>query len=340
MDVAKEDFAIRQCGRVSSDEVRTTIIILGAGYMFFCFAAWLIVARLFPLYHNMAVRTIRSKAAISLYWGCGFVCVLLIQAPISVQMFGATSALFMKHVTIPRNVAIAFVTRSVVYVISILYFTSTAMMLSKKTENVPIPARWFTTNVLFCFCFCFPLSSQRKTRGVHIMVLASFMIVIFYVLMDTIPLFLLLLHNITIGVSYPLLFISGFFLIMMIAAHMFYLSITGKTPPNTVYTALAHLIHAAGVLCGLGVVAVIVAGYRELFSAYNINTSSFGNFVIFLLPSVALSAAGLFIRKKLMKEDTESQPTAPVANGNGYGVPDYGATGQTTNDGEKDGLLA
>ena len=196
-----------------------------------------------------------------------------------------------------------------------------ALFASLKSRNsssgvVPREVGKFFINLSFCWsCFCVCVCCSR-TKTMKVLVMFSLMVFLHHNIMEAISFgFMLFIEPsrvfvITIGLFYISLMV---FLVLSISLSIFILrGRNTRTTLSTVYQSCWNSYSAFDYFC--------------MIIFFSLRLHGFSGIVTGLIPSIALSAASWYIKKRL--ERGLSQPNTDTTQ------PEYGATAGTVNDGE------
>ena len=275
----------------------------------------LLIPRLFLRYHKLVTKE-TSPVTRSLYWGTAVISLLIFLSILPCKL----CYIHVSFTSQSSRIALELFIPTVFLVISII--------AARNSGSVPMPAAKFTTHVLFCCCFCFCCSSRCKSKGVQVLTLWAFMTVIYYHITEAVALVLTLFFSITLTLSYALMYVSGvFFAIMLVSIILFSCQSTGRS--QSIPAKCLGVVDVCATLLGCSFVILVFSAFIIFCTILNhgkvrVKGVEAVSLKFSLLPTLALSAAGWFIKKKLLKGKRNThQPTHPT---------DYGAT---KNDGER-----
>ena len=149
------------------------------------------------------------------------------------------------------------------------------------------------------------------------------MTVLYYSIMEAVALIFTLFISIPLTISYALIYISGIFFTIMLVSIILFSCIRTPRQSNICYWCVVLCIVLHSLLFALLALVAVVA-MTQLFSYLKVKGFETVSLRFSVFPSLALSLAGWFIRKKLLKEDIHAQPAH---------LTDNGATGHSLNDG-------
>ena len=218
-------------------------------------------------------------------------------------------------------------------VISAVLFCG-ALFASLKSRNsssgvVPRKIGKFFINLSFCwscFCVCVCCSKRCRAKTMSVLVMFSLMVFLHHNIMEAISFgFVLFVEPtriivITIGLFYISLMV---FLVLSVSLSIFILR--GRNTRTPLYQQFISLVGIVILLLTIfGAVGLTFVVYMTIF--FSLRLHGFSGIVTGLIPSIALSAASWYIKKRL--ERGLSQPNTDTTQ------PEYGATAGTVNDGE------
>ena len=324
-----------------------------AEYVFVSLCLALVIAILFPAVHNHIVSKATRLEHQSLYWGMvvvsnTFVYGLLFAGVKGLSMFLSCTFLesrvyhdhdyrvystFLsrsaKHITVP--VSLEVVINAVL--------SSGALFASLKSRNsshgvVPRKIGKFFINLSFCwscFCVCVCCSKRCRAKTMSVLVMFSLMVFLHHNIMEAISFgFMLFIEPsrvfvITIGLLYISFMV---FLVLSISLSIFILR--GRNTRTPLYQQFISLVGIVILLLIIfGAVGLMFVVYIIIF--FSLRLHGFSGIVTGLIPSIALSAASWYIKKRL--ERGLSQPNTDTTQ------PEYGATAGTVNDAEEQRML-
>ena len=319
-----------------------------AEYVFVSLCLALVIARLFPAVHNHIVSKATRLEHQSLYWGM----VVVSNTFVYGLLFAAAkgwSIVYSSHLLmIIYNPAIFYYYYEIYYfnakqpiivsvllevVINAVLFCG-ALFVSLKSHNsshgvVPRKIGKFFINLSFCwscFCVCVCCSKRCRAKTMSVLVMFSLMVFLHHNIMEAISFgFALFIEPtrvlvITIGLFYISLMV---FLVLSVSLSIFILR--GRNTRTPLYQQFISLVGIVILLLTIfGAVGLMVVVYMIIF--FSLRLHGFSGIVTGLIPSIALSAASWYIKKRL--ERGLSQPNTDTTQ------PEYGATAGTVNDGE------
>ena len=305
-----------------------------AEYVFVSLCVALVIAILFPAVHNHIVSKATRLEHQSLYWGMVVVSNIFVYGLVfgvgrgwsisfscmSLESVYSDSDVTSKQLLVPVSLEV---------VINVILFSS-ALFASLKSRNsshgvVPRELGKFLINISFCwscFCVCVCCSKRCRAKTMSVLVMFSLMVFLHHNIMEAISFgFALFIEPtriivITIGLFYLSLMV---FLVLSVSLSIFILR---GTPLYQQFISLVGIVIL--LLSIFGAVGLMFVVYMIIF--FSLRLHGFSGIVTGLIPSIALSAASWYIKKRL--ERGLSQPNTDTAQ------PEYGATAGTVNDGE------
>ena len=309
-----------------------------AEYVFVSLCLALVIARLFPVVHNHIVSKATRLEHQSLYWGMVVVSNIFVYG--LVFAVGRGLSIFVSVILLyyydDYNSLVGptmIVPVSLEVVINVILFSG-ALFASLKSRNsshgvVPRELGKFFINLSFCwscFCVCVCCSKQRRAKTMSVLVMFSLMVFLHRNIMEAISFgFMLFIEPsriivITIGLFYISLMV---FLVLSVSLSIFILR--GRNTRTPLYQQFISLVGIVILLLTIfGAVGLMVVVYMIIF--FSLRLHRFSGIVTGLIPTIALSAASWYIKKRL--ERGLSQPNTDTTQ------PEYGATAGTVNDGE------
>lgn len=270
-----------------------------SSYILLSCSLMLLIPRLLASYYTKVV------ANSSVYWGSALVCVSLATL-LSLYKLTLGSMIANLEIILPLQLG---------YVIPVSIIGA---IIVSRNITIPIPSFKFTAHVIFCCWPCFCCSRNCKSRGIHVLITWSTIMVIYHSIVEIIALISLMFVNITLTISYTVLFISCMFFLTMLASQIFHLlsDETSRSSKQSMRCFLA-ITEMCSITCSFGVVICIVLIYI-IIATSNIQFQGFKGLLFSLIPSAVLSAAGWFIKYTMFKKRRpDTQPPQPPS---GYGA--------------------
>ena len=311
-----------------------------AEYVFVSLCLALVIARLFPAVHNHIISKATRPEHQSLYWGMVVVSNTFVYGLLFAAAKGWSiiySGLLLEIIYNPEidNTDTQTIIVSVLLevVINAVLFCG-ALFASLKSRNssygvVPRKIGKFFINLSFCwscFCVCVCCSKRCRAKTMSVLVMFSLMVFLHHNIMEAISFgFALFIEPsrvfvITIGLFYISLMV---FLVLSVSLSIFILR--GRNTRTPLYQQFISLVGIVILLLTIfGAVGLMVVVYMIIF--FSLRLHGFSGIVTGLIPSIALSAASWYIKKRL--DRGLSQPNTDTTQ------PEYGATAGTVNDGE------
>ena len=309
-----------------------------AEYVFLSTSLALVIAKFFPAVHNQIVSRATRLEHQSLYWGTAVVSNVFTYGLVFVAMRGwsiTAQALYLVYLLEDFN--ISFNKKSIVVtcteevIIHVILFIGAivASLRNKNGLSVPIPrgiAKGMI-NISFwwsCFCCCVCCSQRCKAKTLKVLVMFSFMMFIHRNIMDVISFtFMMFIESsrvivITIAFLYISLMV---FLILSVSISLFIMVNGSNAGMSIVQQILIFLEGVCTLISVFGAVALIVVVYMIVF--FSLRLQGFSGILTGLIPTIALSAASWYIKKRLL-ERALNRPN----------ISDQPECGATNNDGE------
>ena len=312
-----------------------------AEYVFVSLCLALVIARLFPAVHNHIVSKATRLEHQSLYWGMvvvsnTFVYGLLFAAAKGWSIFysGVLSDIiyfgYYYFDTTKRTIIVSVLLE---VVISAVLFCG-ALFASLKSRNsshgvVPRTIGKFFINLSFCwscFCVCVCCSKRCRAKTMSVLVMFSLMVFLHHNIMEAISFGFALFIEPTriIVITIGLLYIS-FMVFFVFSISLLIFIFRGRNTRTPLYQQFISLVGIGTLLLIIfGSLGLMIVLYMIIF--FSLRIHHFSGIVTGLIPSIALSAASWYIKKRL--ERGPSQPNTDTTQ------PEYGATAGTVNDGE------
>ena len=323
-------------------ESHTFVKLSLAEYVFVSLCLALVIARLFPAVHNHIVSKATRLEHQSLYWGMVVVSNTFVYGMLFAAAKGwsiAYSSLLLEIIyyrgynlnvnrakqTIIVSVLLEVVTNAVLFCGALF-----ASLKSRNSSHGAVPRKIgkFFINLSFCwscFCVCVCCSKRCRAKTISVLVMFSLMVFLHHNIMDAISFgFALFIEPtriivITIGLFYISLMV---FLVLSVSLSIF---IRGRNTRTPLYQQFISLVGVVILLLTIfAAVGLTFVVYMIIF--FSLRLHGLSGIVTGLIPSIALSAASWYIKKRL--ERGLSQPNTDTTQ------PEYGATAGTVNDGE------
>ena len=304
-------------------EAHTLTKLCVAEYVLVSLSLALVIAKFFPAYHSKIVSKAATLEYKSLYWGTVVVSNLCIYGLLFVT--GRALSVFLNVNTWSEaltSIIIPCIQEIVIHII----FLVAALFVSIKSNpgtDIPIPTGMakLIINISFCFtcfCCCFCCSSRCRSKTLRVLVLFSFMGFIYRSIMDTISVGFFLFIDVSGTFTITLLYISLLLFLVALASYSLLITIPDR---NTTFhrQSLNCCAGAVMVLTVFGGVMLIVIVYMII--VFSLKLSGIKGVVTGLIPSIVLSAASWYIKKRLHRD--ESKPNNSAA---------YGAAAGSVND--------
>ena len=298
----------------------------------------LVIAKFFPGVHKQIVSGATSLELQSLYWGTAVVSNVFTYGLVFATM--RSTSIFMRlyfymqqvyldlHWCIKYIIIIPPLQDAVVFLI--FMFSSLIASLESHQGNVPIP-RVIVKYLLYffsCMCCCCCCSTVKREKILKVLVMLGFMNFIYHSLMDAISIAFLLFiaESRNSVVTFTLLYVSLVLFLMLLISYLLYtlfrsnfsISASGKFFTCCASTFIFIMVFAA--------VMLLVIMYMII--VFSLNLKGVSGIVTGLIPTVVLSAASWYIKKRLEKEMNRSNSKTPSQHQH-----QYGTTGGAMNDG-------
>ena len=305
-------------------------------YVFVSLSLALVIAKFFPAVHNQIVSRATRLEHQSLYWGTAVISNVFTYGLIFTFMRGLsiTQMYFFdivfgninSHDTKSILILVPSVQEMVIQVI-LFVGAIVASLRNKNGLSFPIPRGM--ANIIIklsfcwsCFCCCVCCSPQCRAKTMRVLVLFSFMSFVYHSVMDVISVAFVLFieeYRVTI-VTLTLLYIS--FLVFLILFVSFSLLGLFHSRSNDVLH-YQNFITCFGSLCIL-FPAIMLTLVMYTIVIISLNLKGVTGILTGLIPTIALSAASWYIKKRLVKEMSLSNTATSLSE-----------CGGTVNDGER-----
>ena len=272
----------------------------------------LVIAKFFPAVHNQIVSRATRLEHQSLYWGTAVVSNVFTYGLVFVAMRGWAIFLLLFYVS-PINYILPFVaigfTSVQEIVIYVILFVG-AVIASLKTHpgtNVPIPRGManIIIKLSFCwsfFCCCVCCSPRCRAKTMRVLILFSFMSFVYHSVMDVISVvFLMFIEDFRATIiTLTLLYISLLFFLVLFLSFSFFNLFRGRNSQS--------LRNFFGGFCLFITIfpAVMLMVVMYTIVVMSLNLKGLTGILTGLIPSIALSAASWYIKKRLEKEISQA----------------------------------
>ena len=278
----------------------------------------LIIAKFFPAVHNQVVSRATRLEHQSLYWGTVIVSNVLVGMSLSLRV------LIMREYLHPN--AVVYTAAAAESAVHIILFIGA--LCSHRGTNVPVPkgiAQGITRAFLFLALIldCISTILRKQFNKERVLVLFTLMSFVYRSIMDAISVtFLLFIEKSrATTVSFTFLYISFVIFLLLTASFMFLHEKATLPCLKKMYKCFVALFFLVAVF---GAVMLMIVVY--LIIMFSLNLQGVGGIVTGLIPSIGLSAASWYIKKRLL-------PKA-LSSSNAAGEPEtvHGANGGAVND--------
>ena len=214
-------------------------------------------------------------------------------------------------------------------IIHVILFVGALMASFRNSTGVPIPrgVAKVLTNFSFCFscfCCCVCCSQKCRIRALRSLVMFSFMMFIYRSIMDVISFAFLMFveQSRVLVVTIALLYASTLVFFVLCVSFSLFMLLHGR---NAGMSFAWQLITFVGGLCMLisvfGAVGMIVVLYLILI--LSLRLEGFSGVLTGLIPTIALSAASWYIKKRLLKRafnppTQDQQPKCAATKNSGH----------------------
>ena len=328
----------------SSVKSHTFVNLSWAEYVFVSTSLALVIAKFFPAVHNQIVSRATRLEHQSLYWGIAVISNVFTYGLLFAAMRGGANtiqALYLEKIlgnngdykdkvrTVLESYIVVPSVQEVIIHVILFVGAIVATLRNNGGISIPIPGGMaeLMIDISFCcscFCFCFCFSQRCKAKTLRVLVMFSFMVFIHRNIMDVISLTFMMFIKISrvIIITTAFLYISLMVFLTLSVSFTLFIMLNGS---NAVMSICQQILTFLGGVCTLisvfGAVALIVVVYMIVF--FTLKLQGFTGVLAGLIPSIALSAASWYIKKRLLQRAL-NQPN----------IPDQPECGATNNDGE------
>ena len=312
------------------------LIIFGLlEYIFVSLSLALVIAAYFPVVHNQIVSKATRLEHHSLYWGTAVVSNIFTYGLLFAA--GRTWSIIYTFLEMPwsfaSRVIIVLCTQEVVVHV-ILFVSSLIASLRSKNDKYTIPSPKGMAKILInisfcwsCFCCCVCCSPRCRAKTMKVLVLYSFMNFVYHNIMDVISVVFIKFLDASIA-FFLIMYISLLVCFLFFVSYLLFIAFHyGKL---SVYR---QIIICCGSTCMLAIcfsaLTFIVVMYMLLYIMI-LTPSGLTGILAGLLPSVGVSIASCYIKKKILitRQSSSKTPAAAVQL-------EYGTTSEPVNDGEE-----
>ena len=287
----------------------------------------LVIAKVVPVYHSKLVSKVTTQEYRSLYWGtvvvsnC-FTLGLLFPAGRGFSIMSFPHWFFFTT----ENYFPYFTLFSILEITMYIVFFVAAVIATRRSNvgiiHIPNGMAKVLIHISSCFCCCCCCSSRCRAKGIRVLVLFSFMSFIYHSIMDAISVGYMLFVSVSVTFTMTMLYISLLFFLVSLTSVILYTS-TRRDSRSAVKGSVMCIVGTCTLLIIFCAVILIVTVYVIIITS--LKPKGVVGFATSLIPSLGLSAAGWLIKKKLQSEVQSRQQAS-----------DYGATGQSLNDGGRE----
>ena len=292
---------------------QTFVKLCWAEYVFVSLSLALVIAKFFPAVHNQIVSRATRLEHQSLYWGTAVASNVFTYGVVFTLMRGLS--IFVKSASIVALSAQEVIVHVILFV---------GAVINSGGIAVPIP-QGISNNLSFCWYCCICCSQQSRAKIMRVLVLFSFMSFVYHSVMDVISvIFVLFIERLRILVLTLALFYASLSIFLILLISFVLLSLFRSKNEGDV---LCHQIFRSfGSVCMFLTVfpAVMLSVVVYIVIVLTLSMKGVTGIVTGLIPSIALSAASWYIKKRLVKEVSQFDSAKRFS--------DYGTTGVTANE--------
>ena len=309
-----------------------------AEYVFVSTSLALVIAKFFPAaVHNQIVSRATTLEHQSLYWGTAvvsniFTYGLLFTAmrgwAITAQAMNVFEYYFNISFNITRFIVVTCIQEVIIHVI---LFVGAIVASLRNNGGLSIPIPRGTAGVMFdlsfcwsCFCCYFCCSERCKAKTLKVLVMFSFMMFIHRNIMDVISFTFMMFieQSRVIIITIAFLYISLMVFLVLSVSFSLFIMLNGSNAGMSIFQQMVAFLGGVCTLISVfGAVALIVVVYLIIF--FTLKLQGFTGVLAGLIPSIALSAASWYIKKRLLERAL-----------NRSNIPDQPECGATINDRE------
>ena len=322
----------------------TFVKLCWAEYAFASTSLALVIAKFFPAVHNQIVSRATRLEHQSLYWGIAVISNVFTYGLLFAAMRGwanTIQALYLEKIlgnngdykdkvrTVLESYIVVPSVQEVIIHVILFVGAIVATLRNNGGISIPIPGGMaeLMIDISFCcscFCFCFCFSQRCKAKTLKVLIMFSFMVFIHHNIMDVISFTFMMfikISRVNIIIT-AFLYISLMIFLVLSVSFSLFIMLNGS---NAVMSIVQQILTFLGGVCTLisvfGAVALIVVVYMIVF--FSLKLQGFTGVLAGLIPSIALSAASWYIKKRLLQRAL-----------NGPNISDQPECGATNNDGE------
>ena len=308
-------------------------------YAFVSLSLSLMIAKFFPAVHNQIVSRATRLEHQSLYWGAAVVSNVLTYGLLFAAGRGwsiAIQVLYLEKIfdtdfeatsILERYIVVSSVQEVIIHVI-LFVGAAVASLGDKNCISIPKGMAKVIINISFCWsCFCcWACCSKRcKAKALKVLIMFSFMMFIYHSIMDvfsfTFMMFIETSRVILITIAF--LYISSMILLVLSVSFSVFIMFNGSNAGMSIFQQTITFLGGVCTLISVfGAVALIVVVYMIVF--FSLRLQGFSGILTGLIPSIALSAASWYIKKRLLERalnrpniPDQDQPECSAINNNG-----------------------
>ena len=307
-----------------------TLHVLGLSeYVFVSLSVALVIARFFPAFHNQIVSKGTTLGHQSLYWGTVvisnvFTYGLLWAAWIGLSSYAQFYTFTVFFLTDIQKALITVICVQQLMVHVVLFVGA----LKDYPRNCFFPTPKGIPRVIIVVSLCWTCIFCKRPKIVRFLFLFSIMVFIHHNIMFVISnMFVLVDPNRNIIIVYSLMYVSLLvFLVLFLSFSVF--SGSGRN-----VSLCCQFLHSVGGLFLLVTVftTVLLLVIIYMITISSMNLKGFTGIVTGIMPSIALSALSLYIKKRILKERHHSKTTTTHSEHASTPIND-GETEDTAND--------
>ena len=289
-----------------------------AEYVFVSLSLALVIAKFFPAVHNQIVSRATRLEHQSLYWGTAvisntFIYGLVFAAgrgwSIIVQAFYWRSIVQIDHDLLAGFIRCMVGPTVQEVIIQVILFVGAIVASLRNNGGLSIPIPRGMAKVMIkisfwwsCFCCCVCCSQRCKAKTLKVLIMFSFMVFIHRNIMDVISFTFMMFieQSRVIIITIAFLYISSMIFLVLSVSFSLFIMLNGSNAGMSIFQQILTFFGGVCTLISVfGAVALIVVVYMIVF--FSLRLQGFTGVLTGLIPSIALSAASWYIKKRLLQ---------------------------------------
>ena len=269
----------------------------------------LAIAKIFPTFNNKIALRAYGPAHQSLYWGTVVICNIISYSFLyvyvrAVSIFAA-SLLLTPDLAFDRaywlSVSLGLTSEVLVYLILFVG----ALIAAISDHNVPFPTGMARVifRLSFCFCLCCCCCLQCSAKAIRVLILFSLMNVVYRIIMDAITIVYLMFIEDYRALIISILFLCiTFFVFMIMCVSYILLNLRSSNLPFYKKACSGGQV----LFVFMMFLALMLLVIMCIIIVFSLNLHGLAGVVTGLIPSVVLSGASWFIKKRLNDDPSSS----------------------------------